>query len=137
MGGAIGVVACVSNLYVGLKNMVAVSVGVTACLACYSAERILSRLFPNRQRGEISILEINIAQTTASAIGYSTGGAIISATAAHVLATERQLPLPVLASWTFLTSALGVFFALLAKRSMVELEPLPFPTATATAAMLR
>ncbi len=136
IGGAIGAVACLSNLYVGLKNMVAVSVGVTACLVCYAAQRAWTRLSPRLSASGMSILEINIAQTTASAVGYSTGGAIISASAAHVLATGRQLPFAVLLAWTFLLSALGIFFALFAKRSMIDVEQLAFPTGTAIAETL-
>src|ERR687894_2535256 len=77
------------------------------------------------------------AQAVASSAGYATGGALVSVQGAWLLTTGAHPPAWALLSWTFLLSALGVFFAVPLKRRLVDHEQLPFATGTAAAATIR
>ena len=137
MGALIGCIMCLSNLYVGLKTGWGLGVVITACILSYAMYGALVRLAPKLFGPQMSILENNAMASTASSAGYSTGGTMVSATAAYLLVTGHHIPWQVLLPWTFFLSALGVFFAIPMKRQMVNVEQLRFPTGTAAAVTLR
>ena len=93
-----------SNLYVGLKTGWGLVAAITACIISYS---ILSSVFPARRwlqaprrlgplrpagAGEVSILENNCMQSTASSAGYSTASTLVSAFPAYLMITGHHLP---------------------------------------------
>ncbi len=151
MGSLLGCVMAFSNLYVGLRAGWALGVAITACIISFSLFRIFERVAPpakgaggkprlglfDRPRGEVSILENNCMQSTASAAGYSTGATLVSAFPAYLMITGHHLPFWTVATLVGSLAALGVFLAIPMKRSMVNVEQLPFPSGTAAAETLR
>jgi pyruvate kinase len=97
----------------------------------------------------MSILENNCMQSTASAAGYSTGATIATAFGALLLLQDGAdpaaiktwgvQPVWIVASFTLVTAAMGVFLAIPMKRQMINQEKLPFPSgiAAATTAIVR
>lgn len=137
MGSILGAVMSLSNLYVGLKTGWGLGVAITSCILSFAIYRTLMRLFPRLFRTEMTVLENNCMQSTASSAGYSTGGTMTSAIAAYLLVTGKHIPMGVLAWWTFFLAALGVFMAIPMKRQMINLEQLRFPSGIAAAETLR
>lgn len=147
MGMALGVVMALSNLYVGLKTGWGLGVAITACIMSYAIFKVLPlnwmqapqrlRLFDRHADSEVSILENNCMQSTASAAGYSTGATLVSAFSAYLMITGHHLPFHVTVGLVLCLALLGVFLAIPMKRSMVNVEQLPFPSGTAAAETLR
>jgi OPT family oligopeptide transporter len=137
MGAVLGGFMSLSNLYVGLKTGWGLGVAITACILSFAIYRTLMTLFPGLFKTEMSILENNCMQSTASSAGYSTGGSMVSAIAAYLLVTGHHIPFGVLMWWTFFLAALGVFMAIPMKRQMVNVEQLRFPSGTAAAETLK
>ena len=152
MGTVIGCVMAFSNLYVGLKTGWGLNVAITACIISYTVFRLFHSLFPARRPrgarkflglfdrpdpGEVSILENNCMQSTASSAGYSTASTLVSAFPAYLLITGQHLPYWTVAGLVLGTGLLGVFLAVPMKRSMINIEQLPFPSGTAAAETLR
>ncbi len=152
MGTVIGCVMAFSNLYVGLKTGWGLNVAITACIISYTVFRIFHAVFPGRgarrtgkrfwlfdrpDPGEVSILENNCMQSTASSAGYSTASTLVSAFPAYLLITGHHLPFWTVAGLVLGTGLLGVFLAVPMKRSMINIEQLPFPSGTASAETLR
>ena len=86
---------------------------------------------------QMTILENNCMQSTASAAGYSTGGTIGTAFGALLLIEGMHQPWYVVASFALFTAALGVFLAIPMKRQMINQEQLKFPSGIAAAETLR
>ncbi|ADO68524.1 OPT family oligopeptide transporter [Stigmatella aurantiaca] len=137
LGSALGIITCATNLYAGLKIGPSFGVAVTAGLLAYATHGALRRLTPRLAGMPLSPLELCCAQAVASAAGYATGGALVSVQGAYLLTTGHHPPAWVLVPWTFVLSALGVFFAVPLKRQFVDREQLPFPTGTAAAVTVR
>lgn len=137
MGSALGGFMSLSNLYVGLKTGWALGVAITSCILSFAIYKTLMAAFPRFFPTEMSLLENNCMQSTASAAGYSTGGTMVSAIAAYLLVTGHHIPWPTLACWTFFLAALGVFMAVPMKRQMINVEQLKFPSGIAAAETLR
>ena len=152
MGALLGCVMAFSNLYVGLKAGWSLSVAITACIISYTVFRIVHAAFPahgaaRRGRflgffdrpdpGEVSILENNCMQSTASAAGYSTGATLVSAFPAYLMITGHNPPFWTEVGLVLGTGLLGVFLAVPMKRTMINVEQLPFPSGTAAAETLR
>jgi len=135
IGMVLGGVMSLSNLYVGLKTGWGLGVAITACILAFSLGSLLQKL--GLFRTNLSILENNCMQSTASSAGYSTGGAITSAMAALVMIRGEHLPFWTLLFWTFFLAFLGVMMAVPMKRQMVNVEQLPFPSGLAAAQTLR
>jgi OPT family oligopeptide transporter len=78
-------------------------------------------------------------QSTASAAGYSTGATIATAFGALLILDPQHhhQPWPIVATFTLLTGAMGVFLAIPMKRQMINQEQLPFPSGIAAATTLR
>ncbi|GJQ30577.1 MAG: peptide transporter [Phycisphaerae bacterium] len=116
--------------------------GVAAFLLFYALLR--------KPVSQMSILENNCMQSTASAAGYSTGATIATMFGALLLLQEPGegqtnadikniaiQPVWVVAGFTMLTGLMGVFLAVPLKRQMINHEQLRFPSGVAAAATLK
>jgi OPT family oligopeptide transporter len=137
MGAFLGGFMSLSNLYVGLKTGWGLGVSITACILSFAIYKTLMTVFPRIFKTEMSLLENNCMQSTASSAGYSTGGTMSSAIAAYLIVTGHHIPWPILAWWTFFLASLGVFMAIPMKRQMINVEQLRFPTGLASAETLK
>jgi uncharacterized oligopeptide transporter (OPT) family protein len=135
MGGILGAIMSISNLYTTLKVGWAFGVAITACVLSYVIWNGLRALFPRLT--PMTILENNCMQSTASAAGYSTGATVGTAIGALLLVTGHHLDGGLVMLWTLLTACLGVFIAVPMKRQMINVEQLPFPSGIAAAETLR
>ncbi len=137
MGSLIGGFMSLSNLYVGLKTGWGLGVAITACILSYSIYKTLNTILPKYFPTEMTILENNCMQSTASSAGYSTGGTMVSAISAYLIVTGHHIGWVTLTLWTIFLAALGVFMAIPLKRQMINVEQLRFPSGIAAAETLR
>lgn len=135
MGSALGGVLSLTNLYIGLKAGWGFGVAITACILSYAIWTSLHKL--GLARTQMTVLENNCMQSTASSAGYSTGGTLISAFAAYMMLGHDPLPIPVMLAWIFFLAVLGVTMAIPMKRQMINVEQLRFPSGIAAAETLR
>ncbi|MFN9211209.1 MAG: OPT family oligopeptide transporter [Betaproteobacteria bacterium] len=138
MGAALGMLMSISNLYTTMKVGWSFGVAITACVMSFVLWNGLRGLSGGRL-SQMSILENNCMQSTASAAGYSTGATIAVAFGALLILDpeHRHQPWTVVAAFTLATGLLGVFLAIPLKRQMINQEQLPFPTGIAAATTLR
>ncbi len=136
MGGVLGMFMSVSNLYTTLKLGWAFGVAITACVLSFVIWNAMRALSGGRL-SQMTLLENNCMQSTATAAGYSTGAAIATAFGALLLIEGVHQPWQVVAGYTLFTAALGVFLAIPMKRQMVNREQLKFPSGIAAAETLR
>jgi OPT family oligopeptide transporter len=142
MGMGLGMIMGCSNLYVGLKAGWSLGVSITSCILAYSAFATLHRLWP-KQFPAYTILENNAMQSVASAAGAMTGAGLVNAIPALMMLNPNIIPSSFgmrcawLIPWIVVISALGVFLAVPAKRQMINIEQLPYPTGIAAAATLK
>lgn len=138
MGGVLGMLMSVSNLYTTLKVGWSFGVAITSCVISYVVWNAFRTLSGGRL-SQMSLLETNCMQSTASAAGYSTGATIATAFGALLLLDpqHRHQPWLVVASFTLATGAMGVFLAIPMKRQMINHEQLPFPSGIAAATTLQ
>ncbi len=142
MGMLLGAVMCCSNLYVGLKAGWGLGVAITSCILAYVTFSSLHKWFP-KQFPQYTILENNAMQSAASAGGAMTSGGMVNAIPALLMLNAAALPASFgmrclwLIPWVIVISWLGVFLAVPAKRQMINIEQLPFPSGTAAATTLR
>ncbi|MFM7818475.1 MAG: OPT family oligopeptide transporter [Verrucomicrobiota bacterium] len=137
MGGILGALMSVSNLYTTLKLGWAFGVAITACVLSYALWNAF--VAAGLARTRMTLLENNCMQSTASAAGYSTGGTMAAAVGALLLISGdagRLGWLPV-GLWVLFTALLGVFLAIPMKRQMINHDQLPFPSGIAAAETLR
>ncbi len=132
-GAAIGVVMCLSNLYVFFKTGWSLGVTITACVLGYALFRALQGLGAR----SMGMLENNALTTVASGAGYMTGGGNMAAYGALLVATTVRPDGWAMMVWFASIAALGVFAAIPIKRQLINNEALVFPTGTATAETLR
>ncbi|NLH49308.1 MAG: OPT family oligopeptide transporter [Myxococcales bacterium] len=135
MGMFLGGFMSLSNLYIGLKTGWGLGVAITACILSYSLGALLQKL--RVLRGNLSIMENNCMQATASSAGYSTGGTMVSAIAALLMIEGHHLNFWVLFFWTIFLAMLGVVMTIPMKRQMINVEQLKFPSGVAGAETLR
>lgn len=135
MGGLLGMLMSISNLYTTLKLGWAFGVALTACVLSYCIWNGLRVVFPKLT--PMSILENNCMQSTASAAGYSTGSTIGMAFGAYLLITGQHINGWIVLFWTMATACLGVFIAVPLKRQLINREFLAFPDGIACATTLR
>jgi OPT family oligopeptide transporter len=136
MGGLLGMFMSISNLYTTLKLSWLFGVAITACVLSYVIWNALRALSGGRLT-QMSILENNCMQSTASAAGYSTGSTVATAFGALLLIEGVHRPWYIIAPFVLFTAALGVFVAIPMKRQMINREQLRFPSGTAAAETLR
>jgi len=135
-GGVLGMFMSLANLYTTLHVGWSFGVAITSGVLAYAIWGVLGRI-PGLS--QMTLLENNCMQSTASAAGYSTGGTLATAVGAMLLIggdDDRLGWIPV-GVWVFLTGVLGVFLAIPMKRQMINQEQLPFPSGIAAAATLR
>ncbi|MDP6962596.1 MAG: OPT family oligopeptide transporter [Planctomycetota bacterium] len=135
MGSVLGFFLAFTNLYIGLKTGWHLGVAITACILSYSIWQVL--LKAGLAKTNMTILENNCMQSTASAAGYSTGGTFVSAIAALLMIQQVHLPIWVLVVWTVFLAILGVTLAIPMKRNMINQEKLKFPSGLAAASTLQ
>ena len=137
MGMLLGGVLSVSNVYVGLKAGWSMGVAITSCILAYAIFASLHKAFP-RAFPAFSILENNAMQSAASAAGYMTGAGLVNAIPALMMLNPGALPsMAWVTVWIIVLSWLGVFLAVPAKRQMINIEQLPYPSGIAAATTLR
>jgi OPT family oligopeptide transporter len=138
MGMLLGVLMCLSNVYVGLKAGWSLGVAITSCILAYTAFATLHRLFP-RLFPPFSILENNAVQSCASSAGVMSGAGIVNSIPALMMLNAAAMPSShvMLALWLLVISMLGVLLAVPAKRQLINVEQLPFPSGVAAAATMR
>ena len=137
MGACIGMVMAVSNIFVGLKTGWSLGVAITACIISFTVYRALTAAFPRLFRTQISLLENNCMQSTASSAGASTGIIIVSSISAYLMITGHHIPWYILSPWILFVASLGVFMAIPMKRNRINIEQLKFPSGIAAAETLR
>jgi uncharacterized oligopeptide transporter (OPT) family protein len=135
IGSLLGSVLSLTNLYVGLKSGWGLGVAITACILSYAVCTSLFKL--GLAKTNMTILENNCMQSTASSAGYSTGGTLISAFAAYMMLNDQSLSIPLMMTWVFFIALLGVTMAIPMKRQMINVEQLRFPSGIAAAETLR
>jgi uncharacterized oligopeptide transporter (OPT) family protein len=136
MGGLLGMFMSISNLYTTLKLSWLFGVAITACVLSYVIWNALRTLSGGRL-SQMTILENNCMQSTASAAGYSTGNTVATAFGALLLIEGVHRPWYVIAPFVLFTAVLGVFVAIPMKRQMINREQLRFPSGIAAAETLR
>ncbi len=135
IGVILGGVMSLSNLYVGLKTGWGLGVAITACILSFSIGAALSKI--GILRTNLSILENNCMQSSASSAGYSTGSTMVGAISALLMIQGEHLPFWTLLLWTIFLAILGVMMAIPMKRQMINIEQLKFPSGVAAAQTLR
>lgn len=135
MGSALGAVLSLTNLYIGLKAGWGFGVAITACILSYAIWTTFHAI--GLAKTQMTVLENNCMQSTASSAGYSTGGTLISAFAAYIILNGQQLSLGLMLAWVFFLAVLGVTMAIPMKRQMINVEQLRFPSGIAAAETLR
>ena len=135
MGGVLGGILSLTNLYIGLKAGWAFGVAITACILSYATWSGLLKL--GIARTPMTILENNCMQSTASAAGYGTGSTLVSAFSAYIMINGTSLPVTELLAWVFVLAVLGVTMAIPMKRQMINIEQLRFPSGIAAGVTLR
>jgi putative OPT family oligopeptide transporter len=135
MGGLLGAIMSISNLYTMIKVGWAFGVAITACVLSFVIWRVVRFFF--RNVSDMSILENNCMQSTASAAGYSTGATVGLAFGALLLITGKHVPWTILLPWTMISALMGVFIAVPMKKQMINVEKLPFPSGIAAAQTLK
>jgi len=135
IGSVLGGLMSLSNLYIGLKTGWAVGIAITACILSFSVGTVMKKI--GMLGSNLSILENNCMQSTASSAGYSTGGVMVSAVAALVMIRGEHIPFWTLLPWTVFLAVLGVVMAIPMKRQMIDVEQLKFPSGVAAAETLR
>jgi len=137
MGSFLGAFMSLSNLYIGLKTGWGLGVAITSCILSFTIWKTLRKVMPGWFKTDMSILENNAMQSTASSAGYSTGGTIVSAIAAYLLVNGVHIGYGLLTAWVFFLAVLGVTMAIPMKRQMINIEQLKFPSGIAAAETLR
>lgn len=136
-GGLLGMLMSISNLYTTLKLGWSFGVAITACVISHAIWRLLIAL--KLARSNMTLLENNCMQSTASAAGSSTGGTLATAVGALLLlgGDAQRLGWVTVSIWVFFVALLGVLLAVPLKRQMINVEQLPFPSGIAAAETLR
>lgn len=136
MGGFLGALMAVANLYTTLSIGWSFGVAITASVLSYTIWNGFVRM--GIVKNKMTMLENNCMQSTASAAGYSTGGTLATAVGAMMLMPlAMELHWFAVAAWVGFTALLGVFLAVPMKRQMINGEQLPFPSGIAAAETLR
>lgn len=135
MGGMLGALMSISNLYTAIKVGWLFAIAITACVLSFTIWRCVR--FVNPKISQMSILESNCMASTASSAGYSTGSTIATAFGAYLLITGHHIDWKITAVWTLITALLGVLLAVPMKQQMINKERLPFPTGIAAAQTLK
>jgi uncharacterized oligopeptide transporter (OPT) family protein len=140
-GAVIGMVMCLSNIYVFFKTGWSLGVTLTACILGLATFKGLHRVGLTKQ--PLGMLENNALTTVASGAGFMTGGGNMAAYGALLMMitatpTIGAMPSTVgMVLWFAVIAAMGVLAAIPIKRQLINREALAFPTGTATATTLQ
>jgi putative OPT family oligopeptide transporter len=137
MGAILGMIMSVSNLYVGLKIGWGMGVAITSCVLSFAIWKVFRKLVPGFFSSDMSILENNCMQSTASSAGAAIVTPLVAAVPAFLLITGQNIPPLALILFMICSSSLGVFMAIPMKRQMINLEQLKFPSGIVAASTLR
>src|SRR5688572_16718289 len=135
VGMMIGVLMCLSNLYVFFKTGWSMGVTITAAVLAFALFGLLRSIGVTRR--PLTALENNALTTVSSGAGYMTGGGNMAAFGALLMVTTLRPDTLSMVAWFGAIAALGVFTAIPIKRQLINKEGLVFPTGTATAETLR
>jgi uncharacterized oligopeptide transporter (OPT) family protein len=142
MGSMLGFFLAFTNLYVGLKTGWHLGVAITACILSFTIWNGLKKL--GAVNSPMTILENNCMQSTASAAGYSTGSALVSAFPALLMMSATaenprgaHLSVLVVATFVVFSAILGVTLAIPMKRNLINHDRLKFPSGLAAAVTLQ
>lgn len=135
VGMLLGVVMCLSNLYVFFKTGWSMGVTITAAILAFAVFRAGQAL--GLVRRPLGALENNALTTVSSGAGYMTGGGNMAAFGALMMITPVRPDWLPMVAWFAVIAALGVFTAIPIKRQLVNREALAFPTGTATAETIK
>jgi putative OPT family oligopeptide transporter len=140
-GSVLGFFLSLTNVYIGLKVGLHVGVSITAGILSYATWNAVVRM--GLARTNMTLLETNCVQSTASAAGYSTGNIVITSIPALLMLSVgdaepggRHLPLWPSIAFVFLLAVLGTMLAIPLKRTLINRENLRFPTGLAAAVTL-
>lgn len=138
MGMVLGGVMSTSNVYIGLKAGWSMGVAITSCILAYTIFATLHKVLP-KWFPQFTILENNAMQSCASAAGSMTSGGLVNAIPALMMLNAAAMPASYwsLVPWVIVISMLGVFLAVPAKRQMINIEKLPYPSGIAAANTLK
>ncbi len=134
VGGVLGMLMSISNIYTVMKVGWSFGVAITSCVLSFVGWNALRALSGNRF-SQMSILENNCMQSTASAAG-STTGALVAVTFGAMLILDpahRHQPWWVILTFVISAGTMGVFLAIPMKRQLINQEQLPFPDGIAAA----
>ncbi|WP_257454883.1 OPT/YSL family transporter [Archangium lipolyticum] len=131
MGGLIGSVLAVTNVYTGLKTGLWESGCVLSSLLAFGGLSVLAR-----RSDSPSPLETNLAQTTAVSVGAMPASAGLLGAVPALTLLGTQPPGWAVALWGVGLGTLGVLFAFSLRRRLLEDEALPFPTGEAAARLI-
>ncbi len=140
-GALIGMVMCLSNIYVFFKTGWSLGVTLTACILGLATFKGLQNVGLTTR--PLGMLENNALTTVASGAGFMTGGGNMAAYGALLMMITATPTIGVMPStlgmivWFGVIAAMGVFAAIPIKRQLINREELAFPTGTATAETLR
>jgi uncharacterized oligopeptide transporter (OPT) family protein len=161
MGMLLGMLMVCSNVYVSLKAGWSMGVAITSCVLAFvifqTVSATLGPLLMKLHRlpliggffrmvwpdNHYSILENNCMQSAASAGGSMTSAGVANAIPALMMLSATAIPGDFatrclwLIPWVAVISFLGVFLAVPAKRQMINIEKLPYPSGTAAAITLK
>lgn len=131
-GMVVGGLLSLVNLYIGMKTGFAIGMGVTSVVLAYMAFGLLSRLGIAKQ---ITLLENNAVQSSATAAGYMTG-LVTASLPAYMLVTGEIFPMWKAATWAIALAVLGVLFAFPWKSRFVNSGEYKFPEGHAAAVVM-
>lgn len=124
-GCAIGAIAAVMNVYLGLKTVFTVGGSLMTAILAFGLFAALRR--------RLTVLETNISQTTGMAASGMASSAGLLAPVPAMLMMDQDVPALALLPWGLAVAWLGVFFAVPLRAQYVLVDKLPFPSGTATA----
>jgi uncharacterized oligopeptide transporter (OPT) family protein len=140
VGLVIGVVGCLSNVYFGLQN----GFGDTMAMASSLLGFALFRPFKSTLRTPFGPKENVLIQTTASAIAsmpLAAGLVSVIVALENIIEPSEGGPLHFrwldLTIWALGLSFSGAFLAMLLRKHTLEEENMPFPSATASAIIIK
>lgn len=133
-GMAIGALLTPCNVYSGLKIGWTFNMSVASGLLAYAFWAACEKAAHTRPLG---LLENNINQTSASSAASIISSGLAAPIPALALLTGQTLSWPVLATWLFVVSTLGIVVAAGLREQLLLRDRLPFPSGIVTAETMR
>lgn len=140
VGLLIGVVVCLSNVYFGLQNGYSNTLAMPSSLLGYA----IFRLFRSQLKRPFTSQENAFVQTVAGAVGampLTAGLVSVIAALEYLIQPSEGGPLSFswarLVIWSLGLCFFGMTFTMLLRRQFLEQEDLPFPSATASAMVIK